>query len=274
MKYKLVVSDFDFTIYRTDHTIAKETLDTIKEYERRGGRFVICTGRMTSPALEKFKNYGFGGYVIGYQGGEVMEYDGKVLHSNYLDEESVEICLNELDRLGYYVQIYNHGTMYVNRRIKITDYYAAENAIDINVVEGSLLNYVRRNKLKLNKILFALSDDMDSITEEKQFACIEVLNKVFKNVVMYNTANLKLIEVISDKQNKGKAVKWLADKLGIKRDEIICMGDACNDISMVEYAGLGVAVGNADKRLKEVADLVTVTCDENAVGKVIEKYCL
>ena len=66
----------------------------------------------------------------------------------------------------------------------------------------------------------------------------------------------------------------MANRHGIAREEVICMGDALNDASMIEWAGLGVAVENATDDLKALADEITVSCDDDAVGYILNKYCL
>jgi Cof subfamily protein (haloacid dehalogenase superfamily) len=80
------------------------------------------------------------------------------------------------------------------------------------------------------------------------------------------------IEIMNHGISKGNAVKILAAYYGIKKEEIICFGDAENDISMLEYAGLGIAMGNAEAYVKEKADYVTDTNDNDGVAKAIEKY--
>lgn len=83
-----------------------------------------------------------------------------------------------------------------------------------------------------------------------------------------------VLEVMSKDCNKGYGVKVLADKLGIKKDEIICIGDQANDIEMITYAGLGIAMGNAIDELKGIAQYITSDNDNDGVAKAIEKFIL
>ncbi|MBQ7164247.1 MAG: HAD-IIB family hydrolase, partial [Clostridia bacterium] len=96
----------------------------------------------------------------------------------------------------------------------------------------------------------------------------------FGGRLVFNSSNTLLIEAVSAGCTKAEAVAFVAERNGIKREEVICIGDSLNDASMVGWAGLGVAVGNATFDLKEVADIITVSCDEDAVGKIIREYCL
>nr|WP_264175108.1 HAD-IIB family hydrolase [Clostridium tagluense] len=83
-----------------------------------------------------------------------------------------------------------------------------------------------------------------------------------------------VLEVMDKDCNKGYGVKVLGDMLGIKKEEIICIGDEANDIEMITYAGLGIAMGNAIEELKDVAEYVTLDNDNDGVAKAIEKFIL
>lgn len=89
--------------------------------------------------------------------------------------------------------------------------------------------------------------------------------------VVYFGAGSRSLEINNKGVSKGKAVKALADYYGFKREEIVCIGDNENDISMIEYAGFGVAMGNAIKEVKDLADYITATNREDGVAKAIKK---
>ena len=82
------------------------------------------------------------------------------------------------------------------------------------------------------------------------------------------------LEILNRNANKGAGIGLLSKKLGINQDEVICVGDAGNDKHMIEYAGLGVAMGNATDEIKEIANYVTSTNDEDGVARVIDKFIL
>ena len=82
------------------------------------------------------------------------------------------------------------------------------------------------------------------------------------------------LEITDRRATKGQALRRLAEREGIRRDEIIAFGDSCNDLDMLTYAGLGVAVANAMPAVRRAADLVTAANDADGVAEVIEKYVL
>lgn len=275
MKYKLLVSDFDNTLYGSDHTVSKRNFDVIAEYERRGGKFVICTGRMTEPAAKRFSSLGFGGEMIGYQGGETYNIDsGEYLSRKFMKDADALELLGCLEKWGFYTQFYSGPNLFVNRITSRTQRYCAENIITMPTVVGNEMSaYVRSNALKLNKIVFGLTDDAvdaDYAEFKKQMVAYY---KMFGGRMEFNSSNLNMIEVISTGNSKGVAVLELAARLGISREEVICIGDGSIDLSMIECAGLGVAVDNATFDVKAAADVITVSCDCSAVAEVIEKYC-
>lgn len=83
-----------------------------------------------------------------------------------------------------------------------------------------------------------------------------------------------MLDVMNKGVTKGNAIKNLAQSLGVKQEEIIAIGDNENDISMIKYAGLGVAMGNAEEKVKEVSNFITDTNDNHGVAKVIQQFML
>ncbi len=275
MKYKMLVTDFDNTLLRTDHTILEKTWQTIKEFEKRGGKFVICTGRMLSTILVTVKPFDLHGEIIAFQGGVVADLDtGDVLMKKYVNPSDAISLLQELQDAGYYIQIYSNGDYYVNRFTKRTQrYYEANAHLMPKVIGEDVVGYVKRNDLKLDKLVFGLDDD-GLVTYEQVMPVMKQFDEKYGGRLVFNSSNTLLIEAVSAGCTKGEAVEFVAERNGIKREEVIAMGDALNDASMIQWAGLGIAVGNATDDLKALADEITVSCDDDAVGTVIKKYCV
>ena len=275
MQYKMLVTDFDNTLLRTDHTILDKTWKAIKEFERRGGKFVICTGRMLSTILVTIKPFDLHGEIIAFQGGVVADLDtGDILLKKYVNPDDALSLLKDLEAAGYYIQIYSNGDYFVNRYTKRTQRYYEANAHLMPIVIGeNVSEYVQKNNLKLDKIVFGLDDD-GFVTYDEVQPVMTAFDKKYGGRLVFNSSNTLLIEAVSAGCTKGEAVEFVANRHGIAREEVICMGDALNDASMIEWAGLGVAVENATDDLKALADEITVSCDDDAVGYILNKYCL
>lgn len=275
MQYKMLVTDFDNTLLRTDHTILDKTWKAIKEFERRGGKFVICTGRMLSTILVTIKPFDLHGEIIAFQGGVVADLDtGDILMKKYVNPDDALSLLKDIEEAGYYIQIYSNGDYFVNRYTKRTQRYYEANAHLMPIVIGeNVSEYVQKNNLKLDKIVFGLDDD-GLVTYDEVQPVMTAFDKKYGGRLVFNSSNTLLIEAVSAGCTKGEAVEFVANRHGIAREEVICMGDALNDASMIEWAGLGVAVENATDDLKALANEITVSCDDDAVGYILNKYCL
>ncbi len=275
MKYKMFVTDYDNTLLRTDHTILPKTWQAIKEFESRGGKFMIATGRMTKTMLQMVKPFGLKGEIITFQGGAVNDVNSgeELLKKHVKIEDGLELLL-DLQKEGYYIQTYDKGDYFVNRYTKRTERYEMANNLPPVVVGEDIYSYVVKNKQNIDKIVFALDDDGKIDKYEYIAHIIQKYQRKYEGRLVFNSSSTMLIEATSVGCTKGEAVEWVADRHGIKREEVICIGDALNDATMVKWAGLGVAVENATFDLKEVADVITVSCDDDAVGKIIREYCL
>ncbi|MPN29713.1 Sugar phosphatase YidA [bioreactor metagenome] len=194
-----------------------------------------------------------------------------MFQSILLDEvalEMITLCKSS----GLYCHLYSQDTVYTEKIVNISQKYTEwnqslreEDRINVRVVE-SLEKTVKEEK---GKILKAVVVDDD----EKRLAGIrqEILSTGKVSVSQSLRDNL---EVMNKGINKGNAIRILGEIYGIKREEIIAMGDNENDISMIEYAGMGIAMGNAVDDLKKKADYITACYDEDGVAQAIEKLVL
>lgn len=275
MKYRMVVSDFDDTLLSSAHTVSTANLKAIKEYERAGGKFVIATGRMLNTILATVAPFGLTGEIIAFQGGVVADVtSGEVLMKKYLDSAAAYEILDDIRNFGYYVQAYANGRYYINRMTERTKYYTSVNNLQPIVVGEDVAGYFREKGLQFDKIVFGLNDRAEDDDYAEVEKTINFFNNKYAGRVIFNTSNILLIEAVSAGCTKGEAVKFVADRNGISREQVICVGDALNDLSMIEWAGLGVAVSNAPQGVKDRADAVTVSCNEDAIARVIHDYCL
>ena len=267
MKYRLLASDFDDTLLRSDGTISEHTKQVIRDFEARGGVFFIDTGRMMPSILKEMKRVGFEGIVVGYAGALILDTrSGEILHESLIPcEAAVEIAA-ELEALGLQLQAYVGEELLVNR---VNEYTAAyEKACDVTARELGVpvSEYLKKNGISPYKVLAFAEPDL-----------------VKKEVAHINAEHPELyacyskpyfIEVMRRGTNKARAIQIVADKFGILVDETIAVGDSNNDVPMIAFAGLGAAVANAGSEAKEAADVITDSNDEEGVAHLIEKYCV
>lgn len=267
INYPLIISDFDGTLLRSDGTIAPETREAIAGYVAAGGTFGICTGRMYTSILPRARELGLKGPVASYQGSVIADIEsGKLLVDGYIPaEDAAEIC-RVFESMDLHIHLYELEHFYANRRDEALADYERVCNVKGEVVETEPLSaFVLRKRPKIRKVLAMVT------AEEKQRVyrkAAELLGDRF--YVTYSAAFL--VEVTSKTYSKGTAVRFMAEHYRVPAEKTIAVGDSLNDLPMLEEAGLGLAVKNADRALKDKIRVFPYTNDENAVGRIISAY--
>ena len=164
---------------------------------------------------------------------------------------------------GWYIQTYVDDEFYVRDYSEEARTYEAVSGISAHVV-GEAMFAPAKEPLKL--LTLAEPEHLDAITP--------VLQERFGSKVCLTRAKNHMIEMVNPEVNKGRGVAMLAKRLGILQQDIMVLGDSENDMTMLAYAGLGVAMDNADDKVKAVADVVTADNNRDGVALAIEKYVL
>lgn len=275
MTYKLVCIDIDGTLLNNHHRITQRTKDIILRAHQRGVHIVISTGRMYTDAEYYSNLIGVKSPVIASNGAFIKEKDtDKVIYKDVLGED-LSLELLEIFR-RHCVKPYfctPHKFYYGNIMFKV--FYIAtklmgsrSNKLDVKYVFSwgrwqKILQQEKDNIVKSEIIyrdaalICKLRDELKCLTQ------LEIVDSSRHN-----------IEITRSGVSKGKAVEMLAAFYGLKRDEIITIGDSENDVSMLEYAGLGIAMGNASAIVKQKADYTTDSNDQDGVANAINKFIL
>lgn len=270
LNYPLIVSDFDGTLVNKDGTISLENSKAIQEYIASGGKFAISTGRLPAGILPRAKELGLSGMVCACQGAIIMDIESKALVSSArLPFKTTLQIVKKMEEMGLHIHIYDLWDFYSNTDDDALKIY--ENAVRGKaklVLDKPLSQFVEENGFESYKVLAMVrKEDNQRVLEELQKAN-------FEGCEVTRSSNY-LVEVINANYSKGTAVEFLADYYGVPLDRTIAIGDQQNDLPMIEKAGLGIAVQNADEGLKQSADCVLeFTNEESAVAKIINKYAL
>lgn len=266
LKYKLIAVDLDDTLLNDNQEISRENHDALIRAQSMGIKLVICTGRPLV-AVRKYINYIEGythdDYVIVYNGSIITTAKEDVLVKNTLEKEILNELLKFRENADVAIQMYDDKGIYSEKINEDTKEYETISGTEIQLVNnlGEMETSIKfllnsKNREKLEKIKSIIEDKLGD-----------------KVCVFFSKP--KYLEVLPGNSNKGKALKYLADHLGIKREEVIAIGDGENDISMIKYAGLGIAMNNAKRELKETADYVTKKSNnDSGVAEAIEKFVL
>jgi Cof subfamily protein (haloacid dehalogenase superfamily) len=273
MDYKLICIDMDGTLLNDKKIISERNLRAIRLAYEKGARIAVCTGRIFTSADFFSELLGVKSPVIASNGAYIREKDrDEVVYKAILGAEKCNKLLAVFRRYDIYPHYYTKDTIFTEKLIYSSKFYEEVNKtlpmdkqIKIELVED--WNEVFR---KYEKEIFkgiAVNSDIDKIQEAKnalrEMGDFEVVSSRFDN-----------FEVMNKGVSKGSAVKILADYYGITREEVICIGDSENDLSMIKFAGLGVAMANGDDDVKGAASYITDSNNCDGVAKVIEKFVL
>lgn len=265
---RLIVSDFDGTLITSKQTVPDEVRTAISEYVAAGGIFAVCTGRMLKSILPRVRELGLKGLVVAYQGTVIAEIEsGKILKKGFIKCADVaEIC-RYIGELKQTVNTYSNEVLYTDipKENIYLKRYEGITGVDAESVEMPMPEFVLKNRLDCQKITCLVAP------EERERLYQSLLNKFGTGFDVTCSADV-LVEVSPLGDNKGAALKYIADYFGIPIESSVAVGDNLNDLSMVEAAGIGVAVGNAVQGLKDAADYVSVTNNDGAVAEIIKKF--
>ena len=262
MKYRLLASDFDSTIY-DGKEVPPRVIRAIFEYRRAGGRFVVATGRIFESIRKKMPILDADDEVIACQGAALYSVKtGEVLQRFPLPPEIARKAVDYYEAHSDVCHAYADREFYVAKENPMSEVYAAYCEVTPTYLGYPLSEYLPQ-MAATNKIISILPVD---IIDDRLRELTELLGEeaeVTKSAPMF-------LEVTSAKAGKGNCLVALAKRLGIPIEEVAAVGDNLNDLSMVRAAGLGVAVDNAVPALKEAADLVIPSVTEGGVADLIE----
>jgi len=267
MKYDLFISDFDGTMGKAPDIVDEKTVKAIKDYVAKGGKFVICTGRMYTSIRAICLKYGFEGLVISYQGAMINDIKtGTPIFAGGIEYNlAAEITKKLLDE-GIQTIVDIDDILYYEQRSEYTDYY--ETAVHIT---GKQVPDLIKLVLDQKKDVLKVGGICDPQTAKR---LTDKYNAEYDGKLIFNNGSSQLIEVVNPACSKGYAVKFLSEYYGVPFDKIIAVGDSTNDIELLRGEWHGVAVGDARDELKAYAKEITVPFAELPIKTLLEKYCL
>jgi len=280
---KLIASDMDGTLLNSKHKISKGNLEAIKKAEEMGIKFAIATGRMYEDVKPLLDECDLICQCIVLNGGEYIDEKGKVLEGIYIDREEAREIIDMIIKENIVAEIYtNEGLYTVNNkeealtevayRIKAYDPETSfEEAIKFAESHPHFVNlkYIEdideflNSNIKIGKFVAFYNDEETTLNVKKKLESIGGL--------AISSTFTKNIEINNKEAQKGFILAKVADKMGIKRDEVMVIGDSFNDYSMFTEFIESFAMGNAVKKIKEIAKYITDTNDNDGVAKAIYK---
>ena len=265
--YKLIALDMDGTLLTTDKKISKNNEEAIKAADATGVKIVLASGRPLNGLnryLEELDLLKGEDYVLSFNGGLVQNTRGKIVSKVSLRGSDLKKIYKVSKELNVNIHAYStKDGLITPKTSECTEYEATINGININIRD---FNEVDDDEDIIKVMMIDPQEILDPVIEKLPGELYEKYS-VFKSAPYF-------LEFTHKEVDKGLGLKRLGEYLGIMREEIIACGDAGNDLSMVKYAGLGVAMENATPEVKEAANFITTSNDEDGIAKVIEKFIL
>ena len=284
--YKLIAIDLDGTLLNSYGLISEENKKAIKKAQEEGANVVLSSGRSTSSVKNLAEELGGNKYIICGNGSLIYDLQKEeIIYDKFIDKNKVLQIIQICEQNSIYYNIYTENMVIAKTLDNNVLFYHQENAnkpdakkTKINLVQN-IYEYVS-NLQDSNVLKFTISDKssiiFNSIIKKlRNIKNIDVLDvaHMSRKIIKSGTEEVSLeyyyTEITSESVDKWNAIKWLAEQLQINKEDIMAIGDNINDKMMIENAGMGVAMGNSDPAVKEVADKVVANNNENGVAEAI-----
>ncbi len=259
---KLVATDIDGTILGGSFQFSKAVISCVNKLTQQGVKVVLVTGRMHEAALKLAKELGLTTPIVSYQGGLIKTQDGQTLYERTLDPERAKEVIKWAKENNNHINLYMDDVLYVENDNIAIKRYTGERYIPYKVCsfDGLTIEHV-------NKILAIDFNDAQKVT-----SWVNYLSKRMPELYIVKSTPY-FCEISNSEAKKSCAVEFLQNYWGLKKEEILTIGDQNNDIELLKAGGVSVAMGNATDELKKYADYVTDSVDNDGFVKAIEKYC-
>ncbi len=264
MNYKMIVLDIDDTLLTTEHIISPKTKAKLIEVQKEGVQVVLSSGRPyvgMLPLAKELEIDKYGGYVISFNGANIVDIESNsIIYENNLNVEQIHRLFDLSKEVGVGIHTYSSTHIVAEQEYKYTKFESELVGMPIEITDNF--------KERINKPV------VKAIMVEEPSVLKSIESKVFPHVkdLFVTYSKPFFLEFLNNASNKGLALKYLCEKLGVKQSEVIAFGDSHNDLAMIEYAGMGVAMGNSVNEVKEMANFITKTNNEDGIVFALEKF--
>lgn len=270
-RIRMVGFDLDGTLLTTDKRLTEYTKEILKKAIDKGVVVLPVTGRPLNGVPKEIADFPGIRYMITSNGARVVK-DGKTIHENLLSVEKARKILDIFEDYDTLRDIYYDGQGYMPKAFieRVGEYVSspamAQYIVSTRVSVDDLRTKFEEENRKLDKIQALFNKKSE---QEEAWKRVQALG----DLEVTGALNMN-IEVNAGGVHKGRALLWLAEELGIDREEVMAFGDGSNDLKMIEEAGIGVAMANAIPSVSDVADLAALSNDSDGVARIIEEYVL
>lgn len=265
-QYEMIVLDLDGTLLTSEKKISSVTKKMLISLQEDGKKVVLASGRPTTGIMHLARELRmdiFGNYVLAFNGGRIINCaTGEAVCNHTIPMELTAPVYETICSLGLRIVTYNDKEIILgNGRDRYCELEGKINNVPMLEVE----NFLKYVDFPVNK--FLATGDPDKIENAQ-----EIMRERFGWELNIFRSEPFFLEIMPQSIDKAHSLGQLLDYLHMNRQQMICCGDGFNDRSMIAFAGLGVAMENAQPEVKEVADYVTASNDEDGIVQVIKRF--
>lgn len=265
MLFRLISLDIDGTLTNSHKHITSKTRNQLIKFQKNGGVVVLASGRPTDgilPYANILRLKEFGGYMLAYNGGSVIDCrTGAVLFQNSFPLSILPAICDIIKDYPVGINTYKDGA----------------------ILAGNHINDYTRIEARINKMPLQIVQDFPAAVDFDIVKCLlhgdpavireleSILSERFGDQIGVFKSEPYFLELVPKTVDKAASLDRLLHHIGIDTDECIAFGDGFNDISMIRYAGLGIAMSNAAAPVKQAADYITASNDEDGIALLLTK---
>jgi Cof subfamily protein (haloacid dehalogenase superfamily) len=267
-KIDLIVVDIDGTLLNSKHELSERNTTALKAAIEKGVKVVLATGKTRASANTLIEQLGLTTPGIYNQGLAIYNPDGKIIYQKTLDPAVARQVITFAEDRGFDVVAYSGSRLLVRTLKPGAEELAKLYHEPMPEAIGALQNIL--DEMPINKLIILKKDEPRKVTALRWQLSMQLDGKgrLVQAMIPYQ------LEVLPPGSSKGVALKALLKEMNIASERVMAIGDGENDMEMVELAGIGVAVGDASQKLKDVADHVVANADDHGVADAVERFVL
>lgn len=258
---KMIATDIDGTILPYHGEFSQKTKDCVKKLNESGIKVILVTGRMHSSATPLAAQLGLNLPIISYQGGLIKDMDGKTLFQTELNSDIAKEIIQWGRKNNVHLNLYIDDKLYVEQDDEIIKYYIQGKFVDYTVCSFDDLEIKNVNKLLAIDI-----HDANRVT-----SWVDILKSKYPDLYIVKSTPY-FCEIGSADAKKSIGVEFLCKMWGIDKSEVLAIGDQNNDIDLIQSGGVGIAMENGTPELKQVANYITDSVENDGFVKAVEKF--
>ncbi|QHQ62701.1 Cof-type HAD-IIB family hydrolase [Anaerocolumna sedimenticola] len=268
MAYEILVLDIDGTLTNSKKEISNKTLDSIMKIQERGHKVVLASGRPTPgvlPLANKLKLSEYNGYILSFNGAKIINCNtNEIIYQKVLPGDIIPRLHKAASENSVGIISYEDNCIITDSEIdEFMETEARINGIPIKKV-NDFPSYINFN---VNKCL------MTGHSAKLEKVEVIMREKFGQQLSIYRSEPF-FLELMPQNIDKAYSLGKLLDYLGLSKEQMISCGDGYNDLSMIQYAGMGVAMANAQDVVKKAADYITLSNDDDGIAHVINEFML